>query len=87
LIALPPAQACRHQVSPGRLVLTDHLQPIEAHDPQGRSRWPSTESLANRWRQPGASMETFVQLIDDPARSSSHGVPMIDLAQAHGQPF
>src|SRR5215813_13146255 len=50
--------------------------------PEGRSRWPSTESLAKSLAATGTSMETFVQLIDDPARSGSHGVPMIDFAQA-----
>ena len=50
--------------------------------PEGRSRWPSTESLAKSLGATGTSMETFVQLIDEPARSSSHGVPMIEFAQA-----
>ncbi len=50
--------------------------------PEGRSRWPSTESLAKSLAATGTSMETFVQLIDDPDRSSSHGVPLIDFAQA-----
>ena len=50
--------------------------------PEGRSRWPSTESLSKSLTATGTSMETFVQLIDDPDRSSSHGVPMIDFAQA-----
>ncbi len=50
--------------------------------PEGRSRWPSTESLAKSLAATGTSMETFVQLIDEPVRSSSHGVPMIEFAQA-----
>ncbi len=50
--------------------------------PEGRSRWPSTESLAKSLAATGTSMETFVQLIDEPERSSLHGVPMIEFAQA-----
>src|SRR5215470_11649663 len=50
--------------------------------PEGRARWPSTESLAKSLAATGTSMETFVQLIDDTARSSAHGVPMIDFAEA-----
>lgn len=50
--------------------------------PEGRARWPSTESLAKSLAATGTSMETFVQLIDDAARPISQGVPVIGLPQA-----
>jgi phage repressor protein C with HTH and peptisase S24 domain len=50
--------------------------------PEGRSRWPSTESLAKSLAATGTSMETFVQLIDDDAHPISQGVPLIDFEQA-----
>ena len=79
--------AARAGLSPSGLARKAGLDPTTFNrskrmTPQGRSRWPSTESLAKSLMATGTSMETFVQLIDDPARSSSHGVPMIDFAQA-----
>lgn len=79
--------AARAGLSPSGLARKAGLDPTTFNrskrmTPEGRSRWPSTESLAKSLAATGTSMETFVQLIDDPARSSSHGVPMIDFAQA-----
>jgi len=79
--------AARAGLSPSGLARKAGLDPTTFNrskrmTPQGRSRWPSTESLAKSLTATGTSMETFVQLIDDPARSSSHGVPMIDFARA-----
>src|SRR5262245_27563648 len=79
--------AARAGLSPSGLAKKAGLDPTTFNrskrmTPQGRSRWPSTESLAKSLAATGTSMEVFVQLIDDPARSGSHGVPMIDFAQA-----
>jgi phage repressor protein C with HTH and peptisase S24 domain len=79
--------AARAGLSPSGLARKAGLDPTTFNrskrmTPEGRSRWPSTESLAKSLAATGTSMETFVQLIDDPARSSSHGVPMIEFAQA-----
>src|SRR3977135_88964 len=39
----------------------------------GRERWPSTESLAKALAATNSSIETFVQLIGDTARSAQSG--------------
>ena len=79
--------AARSGLSPSGLARKAGLDPTTFNrskrmTPEGRSRWPSTESLAKSLAATGTSMDTFVQLIDDPTRSGSHGVPMIDFAQA-----
>ena len=48
---------------------------------EGRERWPSTESVSKALVATNASIETFVQLIGDGARSQQ-SVPMLGLAQA-----
>src|SRR5262249_31397169 len=50
--------------------------------PEGRARWPSTESVAKSLAATGTSMETFVQLIDDTARPPAQGIPLTGFAQA-----
>ena len=47
----------------------------------GRERWPSTESVSKALAATNASIETFVQLIGDGARSQQ-SVPLLALAQA-----
>jgi phage repressor protein C with HTH and peptisase S24 domain len=79
--------AARAGLSPSGLARKAGLDPTTFNrskrmTPQGRSRWPSTESVAKSLAATGTSMETFVQLIDDPARSNSPGVPMIDFTHA-----
>ncbi|MFL6815409.1 MAG: helix-turn-helix transcriptional regulator [Bradyrhizobium sp.] len=79
--------AARAGLSPSGLARKAGLDPTTFNrskrmTPEGRSRWPSTESLAKSLAATGTSMESFVHLIDEPARSSSRGVPMIDFAQA-----
>ena len=49
----------------------------------GRERWPSTESLSKALAATGTSIDTFVQLIGDGARSEQ-SVPLLGLAQASG---
>jgi phage repressor protein C with HTH and peptisase S24 domain len=49
----------------------------------GRQRWPSTESLAKALAATGTSIDTFVQLIEEPGRSAiKKTLPLIGLAQA-----
>src|ERR1700716_2425219 len=53
----------------------------------GRERWPSTESLAKALAATNSSIDTFVQLIGDGARSAP-SVPLLNFAQAGaGRPF
>src|SRR3977135_2165097 len=49
----------------------------------GRERWPSTESVSKALAATNSSIDTFVQLIGDGARSLQ-SVPLLGLAQAAG---
>jgi phage repressor protein C with HTH and peptisase S24 domain len=50
--------------------------------PDGRPRWPSTESVAKSLAATGCSVEAFVQLIDETARPPAKAVPLIGFAEA-----
>jgi phage repressor protein C with HTH and peptisase S24 domain len=50
--------------------------------PDGRPRWPSTESVAKALSATGTSIDTFVQLIEDTARPVARAVPLIGFAEA-----
>jgi phage repressor protein C with HTH and peptisase S24 domain len=50
--------------------------------PEGRSRWPSTESVAKALAATNTKVETFVTLITDGAKPPISTVPLIGLAQA-----
>ena len=52
--------------------------------PDGRPRWPSTESVAKSLAATGCSVEAFVQLIDEKARPPAKAVPLIGFAEAGG---
>ncbi len=47
----------------------------------GRERWPSTESIAKALAATNSSIDSFVQLIGDSARSVQ-SMPLLDFAQA-----
>jgi phage repressor protein C with HTH and peptisase S24 domain len=49
----------------------------------GRERWPSTESIAKALAAAGSSIDSFVQLIGDSARTA-RAVPLLGFAQAAG---
>jgi phage repressor protein C with HTH and peptisase S24 domain len=49
--------------------------------PDGRARWPSTESIAKALAATNSSIDGFVQLIDDGARRLE-SLPLLELAQA-----
>ncbi len=62
--------------------------------PDGRARWPSTESLAKVLDATGASLEAFTALVTGARALSTGGprtggrrVPLIGLAQAGGEGF
>jgi phage repressor protein C with HTH and peptisase S24 domain len=50
--------------------------------PDGRPRWPSTESVSKSLAATGCSIEAFVQLIDEKARPPAKAVPLIGFAEA-----
>lgn len=49
--------------------------------PDGRQRWPSTESIAKIIAATGVSLDDFMQLMDGPA-ANRRSIPLIGLAQA-----
>ena len=63
--------------------------------PDGRARWPSTESLAKVLEATGASLEAFTALVSGaralssavPPRPTSRRIPLIGLAQAGGEGY
>jgi phage repressor protein C with HTH and peptisase S24 domain len=51
--------------------------------PDGRTRWPSTESVAKALAATGTTIDTFVQLIEESRRSAvKKTLPLTGLAQA-----
>lgn len=50
--------------------------------PDGRARWPSTESVAKALAATGVTIDTFVELIQDSARTAVQAVPLIGFAEA-----
>jgi len=51
--------------------------------PDGRARWPSTESVAKALAATGTTIDTFVDLIQDKARPvATQAVPLIGFAEA-----
>jgi phage repressor protein C with HTH and peptisase S24 domain len=49
--------------------------------PDGRARWPSTESIAKSLAATGATLEQFVALISDESRPDGNAVPLIGFAE------
>jgi phage repressor protein C with HTH and peptisase S24 domain len=50
--------------------------------PDGRARWPSTESVAKSLAATGTSIDTFVKLIENSHRNDAQAVPLIGFAEA-----
>jgi phage repressor protein C with HTH and peptisase S24 domain len=71
------------------------FNPSKRQMPDGRPRWPSTESLAKVLDATGASLDAFSELVSGARALSSGGVnrspvrriPLIGLAQAGGEGF
>src|SRR5580765_8501814 len=79
--------AARAKLTPSGLAKKAGLDPTTFNKskritPEGRARWPSTESVAKSLAATGTSVETFVQLIEDTARPVAQAIPLIGLAQA-----
>ena len=78
--------AARAGLSPSGLAKKAGLDPTTFNKskrvtPEGRPRWPLTESVAKSLAATGVTMDTFVQLID-PGGRTARAVPLIGLAQA-----
>ncbi len=71
------------------------FNPSKRRMPDGRARWPSTESLAKVLDATGASLESFTALVSgaralsssSAPRSVARRVPLIGLAQAGGDGY
>ena len=55
--------------------------------PQGRPRWPSTESVAKSLQATGVTVDVFVSLITDRGGAAAQAIPLIGLADAGGNYF
>jgi len=78
--------AVRSKLSPSGLAKKSGLDPTTFNKskrvtPDGRARWPSTESVAKALGATGVSFDTFVSLISD-ANGAAKSVPLLGLAQA-----
>lgn len=68
------------------------FNPSKRRMPDGRARWPSTESLAKALTAAGANLESFAHLVAggralSSARSPARSIPLIGLAQAGSQGY
>lgn len=81
--------AARAGLSPSGLAKAAGLDPTTFNKskrvtPQGRERWPSTESVAKALGATNTGVDTFVQLITETDRTVAQTLPLIGLAQAAG---
>jgi phage repressor protein C with HTH and peptisase S24 domain len=79
--------AARAGLSPSGLAKRSGLDPTTFNKskritPEGRPRWPSTESVAKALAATSTTIDTFVQLIEDSGRVGVQAVPLIGLAEA-----
>ncbi len=71
------------------------FNPSKRRMPDGRARWPSTESVAKVLDVTGASLESFTALVSGAralasaagSRGIARRIPLIGLAQAGGEGF
>ncbi len=67
------------------------FNPSKRRMPDGRARWPSTESLAKVLDATGASLENFTALVTGvraaPAARQQRRIPLLGLAQAGGEGY
>jgi phage repressor protein C with HTH and peptisase S24 domain len=79
--------AARAGLSPSGLAKRAGLDPTTFNKSKritgdGRERWPSTESVAKALAATGTSVEAFVALIADTAKSAAQAVPLLGFAEA-----
>jgi phage repressor protein C with HTH and peptisase S24 domain len=79
--------AARAGLSPSGLAKKAGLDPTTFNKskritPEGRARWPSTESVSKSLAATGATIEQFVALISDSSRPPAEAVPLIGFAEA-----
>lgn len=87
------ALAARHGFSPSGLAIRAGLDATSFNKskrfgPQGRERWPSTESIAKILKATGSTFSEFVRLVEgESKRANSTKVPVLGMAQAGQQGF
>jgi phage repressor protein C with HTH and peptisase S24 domain len=79
--------AARCKLTPSGLAKRAGLDPTTFNKskritPEGRPRWPSTESVAKALAATNTKVDTFVTLITDGAKPSMHNLPFISMTQA-----
>src|ERR1700742_4143935 len=79
--------AARSKLTPSGLAKKAGLDPTTFNKskritPEGRPRWPSTESIAKSLTATGINVDTFVSLITDRGGASTQAIPLIGLAEA-----
>ena len=79
--------AARAKLTPSGLAKKAGLDPTTFNKskrvtPEGRPRWPSTESVAKALQATSTKFDTFVTLISDGGKATMHSVPVIGFAQA-----
>jgi phage repressor protein C with HTH and peptisase S24 domain len=79
--------AARAGLSPSGLAKRAGLDPTTFNKskritPDGRARWPSTESVSKSLAATGATLDQFVALISDQARPSAAAVPLLGFVEA-----
>src|SRR5262249_21491028 len=79
--------AARAGLSPSGLAKRAGLDPTTFNKskrvtPDGRARWPSTESLAKSLEAASTTMGEFVTLLGDDLHAGGRAIPLIGLAQA-----
>jgi phage repressor protein C with HTH and peptisase S24 domain len=79
--------AARAELSPSGLAKKAGLDPTTFNKskritPDGRARWPSTESVAKSLAATGTTLDQFVSLISDAVRPPAEAVPLIAFAEA-----
>ena len=84
--------ARRHDLSASGLARAAGLDPTTFNKskrigPDGRPRWPSTESLAKSLQATGETLEDFVLQMSRAGRTFSRPIPLLGLAQAGREGF
>ena len=80
--------AARAKLSPSGLAKKSGLDPTTFNKskritPEGRPRWPSTESVAKALAATSTKVDTFVTLITESGKHAAiHAVPLIGFAEA-----
>jgi phage repressor protein C with HTH and peptisase S24 domain len=79
--------AARAKLTPSGLAKKAGLDPTTFNKskrvtPEGRPRWPSTESVAKALAATGTKVDTFVSLITDSGKPAISNVPLIGFAEA-----